>query len=54
MVIAIIAPEIVLYAAFEQWFLSRGFLKKLKWIAEENTDEQFQLGRAVLEFWCED
>jgi hypothetical protein len=43
-VIAILAPEIVVYIAFEQWYLSRQFLKKLHGLAQVNQDEKFKVG----------
>ncbi|KAL2070169.1 hypothetical protein VTL71DRAFT_13195 [Oculimacula yallundae] len=40
--IAIFGPEIVVYAAFEQWFLARKFLRELKVIADESKDPDFR------------
>ncbi|KAG4438567.1 hypothetical protein IFR05_005942 [Cadophora sp. M221] len=40
--IAIFGPEIVVYVAFEQWYLAKKFLKNLKKIADESTDEKFK------------
>jgi hypothetical protein len=45
--IAIIAPEVVVYTSFEQWILSRGFLKDLRKIIDDSTDEKYKV-RAML------
>ena len=42
-VIAVFAPELVVYAAFEQWYLAREFLGKLQKIASESKDEKFRV-----------
>jgi hypothetical protein len=41
--VAIFAPEIVLYTAFEQWTLSRNFLKKLNQAVDDSTDDKFKV-----------
>ncbi|KAH6696687.1 hypothetical protein BKA61DRAFT_741607 [Leptodontidium sp. MPI-SDFR-AT-0119] len=40
--IAIFGPEIVVYVAFEQWYLAKMFLRDLRRIADESTDEKFK------------
>jgi hypothetical protein len=45
--IAILAPEVVVYTAFEQWILSRSFLKDLNKIVENSTDEKSKV-RTIL------
>lgn len=42
-IVAIFGPELVVYTAFEQWFLARNFLKELNEIASVNTDEKFKV-----------
>lgn len=52
--VAILAPEIVVYAAFEQWYCARKFLKDLNDIASASDDEQFKVGngsRIYLEYY---
>lgn len=41
--IAILAPEIVVYVAFQQWYLARKFRNELREIAKECRDEKFQV-----------
>lgn len=50
-VVAIFAPEIVVYAAFEQWYLARKFLKELKEIASDSDDEKFKVSTALEYFF---
>lgn len=45
--IAILAPEVVVYTAFEQWNLSRSFLKDLNKIVDNSTDEKSKV-RTIL------
>ncbi|PVH77225.1 hypothetical protein DL98DRAFT_534972 [Cadophora sp. DSE1049] len=40
--IAIFGPEVIVYVAFEQWYLARQFLKKLRDFADKSKDEKFQ------------
>jgi hypothetical protein len=41
--IAVLAPEIVVYTALEQWMYARRFLIKLRELAGENKDEDFEV-----------
>lgn len=41
--IAILAPEVVVYTSFEQWVLSRRFLKCLKKAVNDSTDEKYKV-----------
>ncbi len=45
--IAIFGPEIVVYVAFEQWYLARRFLKELKEIADDSKDEKFKVCQCI-------
>ena len=39
--IAIFGPQVIVYVAFEQWYLARQFLNKLRSFADRSTDEEF-------------
>jgi hypothetical protein len=41
--IAILAPEVVVYTAFEQWVLSRSFLKDLNKIVDDSANEKYKV-----------
>lgn len=41
--VAIFAPEIVVYTAFEQWMLSRRFLKKLNEMVDKSTNDEIKV-----------
>lgn len=42
-IVAVFAPELVVYTAFEQWYRARKFLKELKLLALSSTDEKFKV-----------
>jgi len=42
-VVAVFAPEIVVYAALEQRYYARKFLKQLKQIAPSSNNESFKV-----------
>ena len=41
--IAILAPEIVVYTAFEQWMMSKDFLKKVNDFVEKSSDNEVKV-----------
>lgn len=49
--IAIIAPEIVVYTVFEQWYHSRKFLKQLRMITELHTNRNLQVRFNAIFLW---